>query len=279
MRIDTVNTKRQQLENGYFSIGNGSETILIIGSCRAVPYVQYFSDWNEVNGNRFRICFLDPFNWHFDLEDNRTDFEAVITALEKDQRILDLFASTDILIHEYYRNFGMFNMDKLAEKNAYQFGLNPKIDISIPPLNDVFILFGEIASFDSECRKMAIADYNVLGKLSPQTISHFKSVSERNIERFLRVASLSSIPEFGNWFLQTYQHERLFHSYNHISRAYTLQVLDMINEKFLNLDLSCIDRNHFDLYNNNVSRITQYDKDVLGIQWDEPTIDLKEKLF
>ena len=86
--INTINTKQEQLKNGYFSIGTGKEVILIIGSCRSVPYMNYFSAFNDENDNRFTVCFIDPFNWNFDLHDNRTNFEEVIDDLKNNDALI-----------------------------------------------------------------------------------------------------------------------------------------------------------------------------------------------
>mgnify|MGYP001581381040 FL=1 len=116
--ITTVNTKQQQLENGYFKIGNGEEVILIVGSCRCVQYVNYFNYLNRSGNGEdcYTIIFIDPYNWCFDLNDNRTNFEEVILSLETDERILSMLPRVDIYLHEYYQHFGLFNTSKDAEK-------------------------------------------------------------------------------------------------------------------------------------------------------------------
>ena len=277
MKITTVNTKKDQLTNGYFKTGTGNETILILGSCRSVPYVQYFHDWNEQNNNRFTITFIDPFNWHFDLNDNRTDFESKITSLEKDERILNLIKSTDIFIHEYYVNFGMFNCSKECEKNIYKFGMNPKIDISVPAFNDIFILTRDIVNFDTNIRKMAIADYNVTGKLSDTTYLEIKKVSDYNLNKFLDICSKTSFPEFADFFESKYKAVRMFWTSNHISKWYTIEVLSMMNNKFLHLDINYSKLlNAPDMFANNETLLCEYDE---GYTWhDEQIKPLKDSL-
>lgn len=267
--INTINTKKQQLENSYFQTGTGNETILIIGSCRSVPYVEYLHQWNILNDNRFTITFIDPFNFNYDLNDNRISLEDKINSLEKDERLLNLFKTTKYFIHEHYANFGMFNVDKNSPKNIFQFGMNPKFNISIPAFNDVFILTADIVSFDVAIKKSAIADYNVIGKLSDKTLSEIEIVRQNNLNKFYSNCSKTNFPEFAEIFRLRYKSERFFWNSNHIAKNYTLDIFQMINNKYLDLHITSdfwSEISKHDLYANNYTYLTEYDQ---GYGWPE----------
>lgn len=285
MEINTVTTKRQQLEMGYFKIGSGGTTILIIGSCRAVPYVVYLNKYNEQNNNPYTICFIDPFNFNYDLKDNRIDMQQKINSLETDLNILNLLRNTDIFIHEYYANFGMFNCDRWALKNIYQFGLGKInnlesaqfIDICIPNWNDCFVLFNDILSFDTEMKKKAIQDINVTGKLSEQTFDELKGISFKNISKFYAVCDKSDIPEMGVEFAYYSTEKRFFWNSNHVSKHFTLAIFKFISEK-LNIAVSdqFLDEiGKDDMYANNYTYLTDYDIRAFGYQWGEEIKPLK----
>jgi hypothetical protein len=279
--INTINTKQQQLANGYFKIDSGNELILIVGSCRSVPYANYLHEWNVANGNRFTIAFIDPFNFNYDLKDNRVDIQEKINSLETDENMLAMLRSTTIVIHEYYENYGMFCFDKYAEKNIYKAGLNPTIDICIPNFNDRFILFGDIVTFDSDMRKKAIADYNVIGKLSEQTEGEILKVSQNNIAKFYDVCFKSDIPEMISYFREHFISKRLWWTSNHVSKWFTLAIFKHINNKFLHLDLSKgfkSDSDHIDMFANNYTHLTKYDIKWYGYNWGEDIKSLTDKL-
>lgn len=270
--INTVNTKMQQLTNGYFIDGSGKELILIIGSCRAVPYMNYFSKWNEQNGGRFSIAFIDPFNWNFDLNDNRINLEEKINSLETNEILLKLFKSTNICIHEHYSNFGMFNFDKHSEKNIYQFGLKPEIDICIPNFNDCFILSNDILKFDKAIRQKAEQDLNVIGKLSQSTEWDILTESQKGLQKFHKVCLFSDLPEMSYLFERKWLFKRFFHSYNHISKWFTLAIFELMNEKFLHLNFSkefWEEISQEDMYANSYTKLTQLDIDYYGFDWGE----------
>lgn len=276
--INTITIKEQQLARGYFSTGTGKETILILGSCRSVPYVYYLDKWNKANGDRFTINAIDPFSWNWDMQENRVDYMAELTKQESNKELLDMLKRVDIFIHEYYSNAGMFNVFKEGEKNIYQFGLKPKQDICLPNYNDIFILTREIVSFDMEIRHKAIADYNVIGKLSEQTLSDIDQVRKNNLNKFIGICAKTDFPEFAQIFMDNYKKKRFFWTFNHIAKEFTLTIYRLLNDKFLKLYLSDfywdIISKH-DMYANNFTYLCEYD---IGYEWNEEVKQLKEIL-
>lgn len=282
MDCNTINIKQQQLKNGFFQTGTGPDKILIMGSCRVAPYVDYFNQWNELNNNRFTIYSIDPFNWNWDAKDNRVDYMDAITKLETDPFVLEMLKSVDIFIHEYYENFGMFNCSVKSEKNIYQFGMKPKKDITIPNFNDFFILFGDIVQFDTTIRKMAVQDYNVVSKLSNETIATVVKVREANIEKFYEVCRKSDIPEMEGYFknADAYKLIRFFWNFNHVTKEFTCYIFKRINDRFLGLDISddfYAEIYKHDMFANNYTYMTEYDVQT-GFQWKEDFKFLKDKL-
>lgn len=238
--INTVNTKHEQLRNGCFESGSGPEKILIIGSCRSVPYVEYLKRANEATGGRFTVRYIDPFSWHWNERDDFIDFEAKINSLETDPRILEILSSTAIYLHEYYDSFGMFNSSRDNPKNVYQFGLNPRLDICIPNFNDVMIL------------------------------GQPKEDGEAALEKFYSICRQTSFPEMEAHFRQHWRTTRFFWTHNHVSRHFTLFIFRLLNEKFLHLHLSdkfWNDIAPLDLLGNTPGPVTQADRDNHGIQW------------
>jgi hypothetical protein len=274
--INTINTKAEQLERGYFTTGSGNELIFFLGSCRSVPYLNYLDKWNNENGNRFIICFVDPFNFNYDLQDNRIDMEAKITSLETDETLLSMFGSCTIFVHEWYANYGMFNTNKDEPKNIYQFRMKPTIDICIPSWNDLFVLVGDIVSFDTRIRKMAVQDYNVIGKLSAETLKEIYEVRDNNLGKFYDICNKTSFPDFQVYFKASHKRERFFWNSNHVSNRFTLEIfLDITKKIGINYSNDfLISISDYDMYANNYTYITEYDE----VNWHEAIKPLRELL-
>jgi hypothetical protein len=257
--INTYDIKKQQLEEGAFRVGGGKEAMLIMGSCRSVPYLNYMNEWNKTH-NRFTIYFIDPFNWNWDKKDNRVDYEEVLKRLESDKHILNILSNTKIFIHEYYKNFGMFNTRNDGDINIYEFGMKPEIDICIPNFNDHFIMVGDIYEFDTYLRSKIQIDMKMTGEISEETLQQMYVLSKSNIEKFYEVCRQSDVPEMEDYFRENFTKIRLFWTHNHIASGFTLFVLRTINDKFLKLD---IDWNKIesieDMYANRYTFLTEYD--------------------
>jgi hypothetical protein len=267
--IDTVQIKRAQLMTGTFTIGSGREVILIMGSCRSVPYLNYLNEWNK--SNRFTIHFLDPHNWNWNLNNEFVDYHREIEKQENNKGLLKVLSSVDIFIHEYYKNYGMFNtMDE--GKNIYDFGIKPSIDICVPNFNDHFIFFQDIVSFDPVIKEKARKDYSEIGKLSEETATEICSLGEKSMDKFYSICELSDIPEMKDYFKENFKTTRFFWTSNHISKYFSLAIFRFLNDKFLRLELSesfWAEISKEDIYANNYTYLTEYDLKYYGMDWNE----------
>jgi hypothetical protein len=248
--IGTIDTKQQQLERGYYEFGNGNTKVLILGTCRSIPYLNYFHRWNE-GRNEFTVRFIDAFNWNWDRNENRVDCEAAINSQEKNEAMLSMLKETNIFIHEHYQNFGMFNTTDVAPKNIYQFGLKPDIDVCVPNWHDVFILEN---------------DFRAFGELP----SNYIEKGEQAAHNFANKCILTSFPEFGNVFKETWRDIRYFWTPNHISNHFSVLVFTLMNEKFLRMPLTFDFWNgarQEDLFKEPHTQVTQGDIEGYKLKW------------
>ncbi len=275
--IDTVSIKQMQLQHGFLTVGSGKEVILILGSCRVAPYINHFDRWNLENGNRFTIHTMDAFNHNWSLDGERVDYLEALKKLETDDRILNMLKSVDWFIHEWYANAGMFNCNKEAENNIYKYGLQPSLDICIPSFNDLFILTNDILKFNSDLAKIAHQDLNVLGRLSKQTEWEIYQESQKGLDKFHKVCMLSDLPEMSPLFAKNWQHQRFFHSYNHISKYFTISIFELMNEKYLHLPLTkefMDEISKEDMFANSYTKLTYLDIQHYGLDWGEEIVPI-----
>lgn len=250
--IGTIDTKQQQLERGYYEIGNGEKKMLILGTCRAIPYLNYLNRWNRMwSPSNFTIRFIDAFNWNWDRNEERVDCEAAINAQENSMGMRSMLEETDVFIHEHYQNYGMFNTDPSSHKNIYQFGLNPEIDVCIPNFHDVFILENDFKDFGH-------VDEN------------YHEKGEEAVVNFIRKCQLTSFPEFGDIFRDTWRNIRYFWTPNHVSAEFSTAIFGFMNAKFLKMPLT----DEFwdgarseDLFKTPCTEVTERDIEGYGLRW------------
>ena len=131
-------------------------------------------------------------------------------------------------------------------------GMEPEADILIPNWHDHMILENDYRAYGSEPPE----DYVAKG--------------EAEIEKFLYVCLLSSFPEFGDLFRDTWRQVRYFWRPNHTSSAFTIQIFNLMNHKFLHLEAT----NDFmgaigqeDLFRDPHTAVTDRDRQGYGITW------------
>jgi hypothetical protein len=239
---------------------NPEDVILILGSCRVVPFLNYLDHANAVCGNRFKIYAIDPINYQVDSAGNHLDTAGLLKALETDEHFLSILRATTIFIHEHLQSFGILNTSKDAETNIYQFAMKPRIDINVANFHDVFILFNDFIAIDPQWQK----------ELSEDDERKIVELGERHIDRFCGICEQSSFPEFGPWFRSNYLERRLFHSFNHVSSGFTLEMFRLMNERFLKLPLDSAFWQNIgahDLYANNSTPVTERDRKWRDFRW------------
>lgn len=251
-----------------YSDGPAKESILVMGSCRSVPYLNYFNRYNEMAGKPFRIQFIDPWNLHWNEAGGEQDFDAALLRAETDERILTALRDATIFAHEHYENAGMFNTYSKSEKTIYQFGLKPRLNITIPNFHDKWILGLEQVMFDHALRdKLAVH-----GRVTEPLFEEMRERGLAEVRKFLGVCSLSDFPEMADYFQNHWRNIRMFAKGNHVSKEFTLPIFRWMNEKFLHLPLN----NDFwygasqeDLFANDITPMTQFDVDAYGLKWPE----------
>jgi len=212
--ISTIESKQQQLINGFYQTGTGPQQILILGSCRTLPYLSYLKRWNDTNGDKFTIRRIDPCDWTVENVD--------INSLETDERILKVIREAEIFIHEHLESYGFVNTAKYADKNIYKFGMKAAMDISIPNWHDRFILENDYV--DCGC-PAAPPDYIIAGEAA---VTGFCTICR----------DLSSFPEMGDYFRDFWRRVRFFWRPNHVSSVFTMYIFRRMNSRFLNLKLT-----------------------------------------
>lgn len=248
--IDTVNTQAAHYSDGCFRVGSGEHVITILGSCRVLPYANYFNRLNT--DNRFTICLINLVNFVFSESGNQVDPNVFTDQFEKKPVLLDMIKRSRWFIHEYAENFRFLNTSHEAEKNIYQHGMNAIVDISIPNFNDHLILANDWVDY---------------GSITP---NDYVKRGEKEIEKFCKICSLTDCPEMADHFRNNWRTTRFFYKPNHISAAFSLYIFRLMSDKFLHLDLS----DEFwagaateDLYKQPCTAVTQKDREGYSITW------------
>lgn len=275
--INTVTVKPR--EGKVFTIGpdNADERILMVGSCRSVPYLNYLNRFITMNGGGpFRVQFIDPNDFHWDESGNQVDFDAALLGQEENQNVRRAISEATVYLHEWYESYGLFNCSLNAEKNIYQFGMRPRVNVCIPNFHDHFCLFNEQVAFNAEGARDAVLEDG--GHPSEATLAKMREYGLRAIDKFCSVCQRSDIPEMADHFRDNWTKRRFFWTGNHVSSHFTTYVFERINERFLHLPLNEAfwgPAREEDLFKHPHTAVTKWDLQAYGLEWGSPIEPLK----
>jgi hypothetical protein len=265
--ITTHRIKKKRFD-GLFQCGNphSAEVVFMMGSCRGVPHLNFLNEANSLVGQRFKIYYVDPHDFHWDENENLVDIHTAIDRASRDTRIIDAFRSATIFIHEHYANYGCFNTDRSAPGNIYDHGMAAPLDICLPNFHNKYILFQEI--FDQ-------GGFDGATEVTYEMFEEFSAVGQASLHAFKEMCAKTSFPEFADYFEANMRRVRMFFSNNHVSHHFTIPLFRLMNEKFLHLPLTETFYQRLyqtpDMYSSqSVVPLTQQDVNAHGWQWDEP---------
>lgn len=264
-QLNTINVD-ESVHTGGLRTGDDSskDVILIFASCRGVPHLNYFKRYNDDHGKPFMICFVNPHS--FEMQNKKP---------ESDDKLKEICGRATVFIHEHYQSYGWFNTDRSCVQNAYQLGVAPRTDISIPNWhNHSVILNDQIVFGGAFCEKVRMCG----NPLSDRLLDEFKLNGESALNKWRESCLKTSFPEFVDYFDAHWTLERMFTSNSHVSNYYTVPLFSMLCRKFLGIALSQAYEkmlHGYDLFTDKGGvPVTQYDRDAFGVKWDEPNGEL-----
>lgn len=264
---NTINIQPQIYERGFFSVGTGPEVVLILGSCRVVPYFNYLHYLNT--DNRFTICIVDVVKFYYNPDGTAASPPESTKRYEAMPELLEMLAKCKYFLHEFTESFGLFNTSLEAEKNIYQFRMNAEVDVSIPNFNNAFVLFQEFVNYDTDIRAGAAAH-------TKEWQAAVRSKGLLCIDNFLNICKLTNLSEFGEEFGKNWRTTRYFWTGNHVSSKFTELAFRLINDKFLHIPTTDAFWNRVrseDLYATPCTKVTIFDVENYGLHWPQTTIE------
>lgn len=270
MKHTVESTKEGFYANGTCRLGSGPTKILILGSCRIMPYVNYIDFLNR--DNRITLDVINIVNFNWDADNKPVDRDEAVKNKESNPTLLQRIRETQIFIHEHAEHYDFLNTDHSCPKNIYQFGMNPRADIAIPNWNAPF-LFQDQLDLIPAFR----VQFEEAKEMTPELESAMASYGNVTVSKFLWHCEESTFPELNEIIRPSWKKTRYWWTANHVSAAYFNLVWDLLNDRFLELPslpgFSALRSE--DPFGANPTRITEYDRKAFGLEWPQPTEPLK----
>jgi hypothetical protein len=181
----TTNILRASYEKGEFSFGNpdAPRTVVLIGSCRIVPFLNNLRVYNEQNGHPFELLCFDPVEmWGGPGHEVADGVNKVLDGYR--------FGKVDFLVCEHVQYCGVLNTVRSSEQNIFKdLGCNPDTEIRLPNWNDMHTLDAETEIHDK--------GYAALGHA--ERVVFLRDATAVCKARFLSHCRQSSFPHLEEW--------------------------------------------------------------------------------
>lgn len=200
-QLVTTNLLRRCYDQRDFSFGNpqAPQTVVLVGSCRIVPFLNFFRAYNDLNRHPLELLCFNPVEmWGGPGHDVAESVNRVLAGYR--------FGKVDYLISEHLQHCGVLNTVAAAEQNLFKdMGCEPVVHIRLPNWNAMHNYDAETAMFD--------ADYAALPH--DERVAVLRDRTAVNKARFLRHCRNSSFPELEPWIEDLWQTTRLGWTNNH----------------------------------------------------------------
>lgn len=200
----TTNILRESYNQKQFAFGNsqGKQTVVLIGSCRIVPFLNYLRVYNELNGHPFQLLCFNPVEmWQGPGHEVSEGVNKVMEGYK--------FGRVDYLLCEHVQRCGVINTFCMSQENIFDsLGCRPKVEIRLPNWNDMHIFDAETAMHD----KTGYATW-----YDEVKTAYIRNETQTHKERFLSHCRQSSFQELEAWVESHWLNTRLGWTSSHPS--------------------------------------------------------------
>ena len=242
---------------------NSSENILIIGSCRMTPILNYLINHN-LFGNKYNyLCVLVHLPEMVQLSED---------ILYNDDIKLQITQSK-MLFAEYCKSYNYFNTQRLTTKSIFRIYNSFTHEIILPNWSDICLYARDLIYY----KDLKNIFYQFLrNEISFQDFTAILQFhQEKELERHYAVLNRANFPELIIFTSMNLKTLRLANTLNHPTNIYNIELFRLIIEKFFEqspyfLPQSVIDINTNEFLGDSTTntKLTFYDRVCLGINID-----------
>ena len=214
----TTNILRASYDERKFSFGNsqGKQTVVLIGSCRIVPFLNYLRVYNAMHGNLFELLCFNPVEmWQGPGCEVSDGANKVLSGYR--------FGKVDYLIGEHLERCGVLNTVRISPENVFDsLGCTPAVEMRLPNWNNMH-------TFDAETIMHDPKWYAKLGHA--ERVAYLRQETAIHKERFLSHCRESSIPQLEAWVSERWLTVRMGWSSSHPSHPLLWRMFECVAEK------------------------------------------------
>lgn len=233
--------------------------VLIVGSCRALPYLNYMLAYNRAaKRNVFHAGYVNPADLRTTTDHKPQDHLAAADRLLSTPSVKKFLSGVEVLLCEHVENYGALNTCERSVGVRGHLPAHTKVS-TIPNWNAMGVLRDDIYALEGH-------EHGPSGVGPDVQMKRAKA----SIEKFYRHCAMSAFPEMALAFDAAWKDERWFWTHNHVARPFTEFIF---SQWLLKMGLDPLPSDalawtrEFDLFSTPSTRVCGQDVAVLGLRW------------
>lgn len=256
---------------------NVNENILLIGSCRITPFLNYLINHDLFGRNYNYLCVMV----------HNPQMKILSEDIIYNNEIKDQLFKSKYLFAEYIKNYNYFNTQRLTEKCIFRVYDSFQKEIILPNWQDICLYAKDLIN------NIGIHDFNGIKNEFKQLINGeihthdflklLQLVQQKELDRYYKLLQKSNFPELITFIKINLQNIRLSLTINHPTNFYFLEMFRLVMEKYFYgspyfLPQSLIDSTREEYLINSAidTKLTFYDYHYLGYRIHEHYLDEME---
>jgi len=252
---------------------NANQNILLLGSCRITPFLNYMLN-HDIFGNNYNYLCVLVYN---------DQMKALSEDIINNEEIRHQICRSKYLFAEYMLNYNFFNTNRSSNQSIFNIYDSFEKEIILPNWNNICLYAKDIVKFKdlknefnrALCNEIHINDF----------AQKLKETQEKELERYysiLRKANFPDLIDYVNSIVKTY---RIAHTLNHPTNLLFIQLYRLVIEKYFtggsyHFPESVLSANSEEFLQNkdHDTKLTFYDYHYLNIQINESYLDEQESV-
>jgi hypothetical protein len=252
---------------------NANQNILLLGSCRITPFLNYMLNHYMFGNNYNYLCVMV----------HNHQMKVLSEDVINNEEIKHQICRCKYLLSEYMVNYNLFNTSRSSDKNIFKIYDSFEKEIILPNWSNICLYAKDLVQFKdlknefnrALCNEIHINDF----------AQKLRETHEKELERYYNILRKANFPELIDYVKSIVTTYRIANTLNHPSNLLFIQLYRLVIEKYFtggtyHFPESVLSANSEEFLQNkdDDTKLTFYDYHYLGIRIPENYLDEQESI-
>jgi hypothetical protein len=252
---------------------NATQNILLIGSCRITPFLNYMIN-HDIFGNNYNYLGILVYN---------DQMKILSEDIINNEEIRHQICRSKYLVAEYMLNYNFFNTNRSSNQSIFNIYDSFEKEIILPNWNNICLYAKDLVQFKDLKNELNRALRNEIH--INDFAQKLRETHEKELERYYSILRKANFPELIDYVKSIVINYRIANTLNHPTNLIFIQLYRLVIEKYFTGDSyhfpqSVLSANSEEFLQNkdHDTKLTFYDYHYLNIRINESYLDQQESI-